>query len=230
MSRPSPEALGLVQRQLPVAGRVWGFEGAAPAPAGADYRSFEDVFRGSEALIRDRQRVYPQLIGAREPVLDLGCGRGELLDLLRDAGVSCAGVDQDESMVARCREKGHEVTLGDGLAHLGRLPDASVGAITALQVLEHLSADERQGLLATAIRKLMPGGVLILETVNPHAPQALKHFWLDATHHHPVFPEVALVQARLAGFGSAYVFHPGGSGDSDRDRLVMGDYALVAER
>ena len=71
---------------------------------------------------------------------------------------------------------------------------------------------------------------MILETVNPHAPAALKNFWIDLTHQHPVFPEVLLILCRGAGFGSAYVFHPGGTGDVDADREQVGDYALIAER
>ena len=79
-------------------------------------------------------------------------------------------------------------------------------------------------------RALLPDGLLIVETVNPHSPTALKNFWFDLTHQHPVFPEVLLTLCRSIGFRSAYVFHPGGTGDVDRDRTQAGDYALIAER
>ena len=115
---------------------VIGYRG----PTGHDdgYRGFEDVFRGSEAEIRRRMRVYLPLLRAHAPVLEMGCGRGELLDLLREAGVPARGVDIDPSMVRRSREKVLEVTEGDALGYLVKEPDASAGAVFSAQLVEHL--------------------------------------------------------------------------------------------
>jgi SAM-dependent methyltransferase len=133
-------------------------------------------------------------------------------------------------MVARCREKGHEVALGDGVAHMEGLKDGSLGLVFSAQVVEHMPPEVLKRFLAVAARKLRPGGLLVAETVNPHSVAALKAFWVDITHQHPLFPETMLALARIAGFGSAYVFHPNGVGDVERDRYTTGEYAVVARR
>ncbi len=213
------------------AGRVLGYDDPRAARPDDDYREFEELFRGDEAFIAERQRRYLDVIGPDcAPVLDVGCGRGELLDVLAEAGIAASGVDADAGMVARCREKGHDVALGDGVAHLEALEDASLGVVFSAQVVEHLPPEELKRLLAAAGRKLRPGGLLIAETVNPHSPAALKAFWVDITHQHPLFPETMLALCRIAGFGSAYVFHPNGDGDVERDRYRAGEYAVVARR
>ncbi len=212
----------------PVAGVVQGYadaNGASPH----SYRSFEDTFRGSEDFIRERQRPYLEILDGREPVLEFGCGRGEFLDLLRERGLNYLGVDLDAGMVDRCHEKGHaQVVHADGLEYLEGLTDGSLGAIFSAQVIEHLPYESLLRLLELARVKLREDGLLIAETVNPHSSPALKTFWVDLTHQQPIFPEVALALCRDAGFASAYVFHPGGSGDIERDRFSEGAFAVVA--
>jgi SAM-dependent methyltransferase len=213
------------------AGLVLGYSDRAPSsdPERA-YLTFENTFRGSETLIRERQTIYVPLLDGHEPVLDIGCGRGELLELLRDAEIPARGVDLDPAMVARCHAKGlTDVELGDAVAYVNGLEDSSLGAIVAAQVIEHLPYRELLELMRVAQRKLRPGGRLIVETVNPHAAHALKTFWVDFTHQHPVFPEVVLALCRLSGFSTAYVFHPGGSGNAEKDRFEAGDYTVLAE-
>lgn len=210
----------------PVAGRVLGYEGGTGDLE--PYRAFTDVFRGSEARVRDLQLPYLPLLRDAAPVLDTGCGRGEMLDLLAEAGIAARGVDGDEGMVEHARRKGHDVVLGDVNEHLRALPEGELGGIVSLEVVEHMPSDALSDFLALAHSRLREGGVLIAETVNPHALFALKGFWLDPTHHHPLFPEVLLTLARIAGFPSAYVFHPTGSGDVERDRTAQPTYALVA--
>ena len=211
------------------AGTVLGFSGpAAPASPDASYLSFENTFRGSEELIASRQRVYVELLARHAPVLDIGCGRGELLELLREAGIAASGVDLDPTMVEHSRAKGLDVRTDDAVSALNAAEDRSLGAVIANQVIEHLPHDELLQLFRAAPVKLRPGGVLIVETVNPHAPQALKTFWVDLTHRHPIFPEVVLALCRQSGFAGAYLFHPGASGDAERDRFEAGDYAVVA--
>lgn len=219
----------LEQFDAPGAGRVLGFRDNAADASDRPYVAFEDVFRGSEDRVRDLQRPYVGLIGDRAPVLDAGCGRGELLDLMRDAGVEAVGVDMDAGMVARCREKGHEdVHEGDAIAYLEGLEPHALGVVFSAQVIEHLPHQVLERLFAASARALRPGGLLIVETVNPHAPSALKAFWLDPTHQHPLFPEVVIELCRIAGFASAYAFHPNGSGDVEADRYRMPSYAVVA--
>jgi len=216
----------------PVAGRVQGYgrRNGDPAREGT-YDAFEDIFRGPEHFIRDRQRRYLSLLGDREPVLDIGCGRGEFLDLLRERGLEYAGVDPDPDMVERCRAKGHErVEVADANSYLEKCADDSLGAIFCAQVIEHMSYQELLRFYELGLRKIRPGGLFILETVNPHSVPALKTFWVDPTHQHPLFPEVALALCEINGFESAYVFHPNGTGEVEVDRYETGEYAVVAKR
>jgi SAM-dependent methyltransferase len=217
----------------PVAGRVQGYgrRDGAPRERAGTYDAFEDIFRGPEGFIRDRQRRYLSLLGDREPVLDVGCGRGEFLDLLRERGRKYAGIDPDPDMVGRCRAKGHErVEVADANSYLKKCADDSLGAIFCAQVIEHMPYEELLGFYSSSLRKLRPGGLFILETVNPHSVRALKTFWVDPTHQHPLFPEVALALCEINGFESAYVFHPNGTGEVEVDRYERGEYTVVATK
>ncbi len=219
----------LEQFRDPFGGVVLGYRDGADA-GGAAYAAFEDVFRGPEERVRERQRVYVDLLKDHGPVLDAGCGRGEFLDVLREAGIAATGVDSDAGMVERCRAKGHEVALDTAGTYLEGLAESSLGAVFSAQVIEHLPYAELNSFLALSHSRLRPGGVLVAETVNPHAPHALKTFWVDPTHQHPLFPEVVLVLCRIAGFASAYVFHPLGTGHVEDDRYRESAYAVVATK
>lgn len=213
------------------AGRVLGYSARDEVSDADAYRAFEDLFRGSEAFIAARQRRYLDLVRGCAPAVDVGCGRGEFLDLLAEEGIEATGIDADPGMVARCREKGHDRTIeGDGVAYLDTLDDASLGLVFSAQVVEHLPPTVLENFLGVAARKLRPGGLFIAETVNPHSVPAMKTFWMDITHQHPLFPEALLGLCRIAGFSSAYVFHPNGVGDVEVDRYVSGEYAIVARR
>jgi len=193
------------------------------------YRAFEDVFRGPEDFIRERQRVYLEVLGSRRPVLDVGCGRGEFLDLLRDAGIPAKGVDLNAGMVDRCRQKGHDVQQIGANDALESLPDGSLGAVFAAQLIEHLPYSELLSFFELSRRKLAADGLFIAETVNPHSIQAFKMFWIDPTHHAPLYPEVAVTLCKLHGFASAIVIFPNGVGDLERDRAEQGEYAVLAQ-
>lgn len=216
----------------PAAGVVSGYtEHTETMEAFDGYGAFEDVFRGPEYFIRDRQRRYLEVLGDREPVLDAGCGRGEFLDLLQEQGIEYVGIDIDEGMVERCHAKGHEqVKIVDVNSYLEGLADGSLGAIFCAQVIEHLPYDEFLRFLELSRSKLKSGGLLIAETVNPHSVPAMKTFWVDLTHQHPIFPEVALTLCRINGFDSAYIFHPNGTGNVEVDRYQRGEYAVVATK
>ncbi|MDA0182392.1 methyltransferase domain-containing protein [Solirubrobacter phytolaccae] len=214
----------------PVAGRVFGFRAAAGegVPDEEAYRAFEDIFRGSHERVRSLAEPYAELMAGHGPVLDVGCGRGELLEVLRDAGIEARGVDLDAGMAARAAERGLDVVVGDGVAYVEGLEPASVGAIVSMQVIEHLPREALLRLFAAAKRALRPGGLFVAETVNPHAGHALKTFWVDLTHQHPVFPEVTLALAADAGFAGAFVCHLAGGRDAERDRFSESSYAVVA--
>ena len=231
-AEPYMEGTPFDRFDTPDAGRVLGYRGGEDdVPADGDYHAFEDVFRGSEELIRQRQQRYVALLRESVPVVDVGCGRGELLDVLRDAGVDARGVDLDPELVAYCRGKGHgAVEQGDAVGYLESLDPGAIGAVCAMQVVEHLDGHDLERLLKEARRVLQADGRLILETVNPHSPWALKAFWVDLTHVQPIFPEVLLQLCRQAGFREAFAFIPTGAGDWDEDRTRFGEYAVVATR
>jgi 2-polyprenyl-3-methyl-5-hydroxy-6-metoxy-1,4-benzoquinol methylase len=215
----------------PAVGRVQGYTTQSGDQASGVYEAFENIFRGPESFIRDRQRRYLTLLEGREPVLDAGCGRGEFLDILREEGVAYLGLDLDAGMVEHCQSKGHSrVELADVNSYLEDCEDDAFGAVFSAQVIEHLPYGELLSFLHLSLRKLKPGGLLITETVNPHSVPAMKTFWVDLTHQHPIFPEVALALCKINGFASAFVFHPNGSGDVETDRFEAGEYAVVARK
>jgi len=182
--------------------------GAGPAtvaaqPAAAalpDYFAFEARMRGRSEEIRERQRAYVEDFRDAAPVLDVGCGRGELVGLLREVGVEARGVDADADMVAFARGEGLPVEQADLLAYLDGLEDGSLGGVFAGQVVEHLPPPALVRLLELAAAKLRPGGLFVAETINPLSPLALRYYFSDLTHAQPLVPETLELLARQAGF------------------------------
>ena len=177
-----------------------------------DYFAFEARLRAPTEEVRDRQRPYVELLAGSAPVLDLGCGRGELLGLLRDAGIQASGVDADADMVAFARGEGLDVEQADALAYLRGLDDSALGAITALQLVEHLPPPTLVSLLELAAHKLRPGGLLLLETINPVSPRAVQNYFADLTHSQPLVPETLELLVRDVGFEQVevrYLNEPG---------------------
>lgn len=168
-----------------------------------DYASFEDRFRGGEQTIKEHQRRYGRYFGKPGPVIDLGCGRGEFLELMREAGIPASGVDLSPEMIERCRRKGLDVTCADALEQLALAADGSLGGIFSAQVFEHLAAADAARLVVLAHRKLRPGGTLVVETLNPESLMVqYRWFWLDPTHVRLVHPESLRFAFEAAGFGS----------------------------
>jgi SAM-dependent methyltransferase len=210
-------------------------QGGLTAPPIPDYFAFEARMRGSTADVRERQRPYVDDFRDAAPVVDLGCGRGEFLGLLRDAGVEARGVDADADMVAYARGEGLDVTQADVLAYLESLEDASLGGIFAAQLVEHLPPATLLRLLELATRKLRPGGLLVAETINPLSPLALRAYFADLTHAQPLVPETLVLLAKQAGFRDVqtrFLNAPRHVEDVDeriRDILFAPlDYAIVA--
>lgn len=170
------------------------------------YTAFENRFRGERAEVRARQAGDVELFRGGGEVLDLGCGRGEFLDLLQEAGIPARGVEGNANAVAECRARGHRVIAGDLLEVLRAEPEAALGGLFASQVVEHLKPAVLQALLAEAFRVLRPGGVLVLETVNPASALAfLDVFLRDLTHERPLHPETLRFLAAAAGFVEARI-------------------------
>lgn len=188
------------------------------ADALPDYFAFEARMRGSVDDVRERQRPYVERLQGHAPVLDLGCGRGELLVLLRDAGIEASGADANADMVAYARSEGLEVEQADALDALSARADGSLGAVTALQVVEHLPPVTLLRLLDLAHAKLRPGGVFILETIDPSTVAGLRNYYADLTHVQPLVPETLELLVRGAGFRETETV-------SLNDGL---DYAIVA--
>lgn len=171
----------------------------------AFYLEFENRFRGSREVVKQRAAHYLPIIAACDagseaaPILDIGCGRGEWLELLAEHGRRANGIDINEGMLAECRSRGLEVQAADACTHLAALPAGSLGAITAIHVVEHLRFAELVQLVDQCLRALRPGGVLILETPNPENLQVgACNFYMDPTHGNPLPPLLLdyLVQSR----------------------------------
>jgi SAM-dependent methyltransferase len=165
------------------------------------YIALERRYRGTPEEIAERISFYLPFLLGKGKVLDLGCGRGEALALLRDHGVTAEGVDASARMVELCRERGLAAEEGDLLTKLADVAPGSLGGVVSFHVIEHLPPAVVDRLVRLASRALAPGGVLILETPNPLSMVvAARNFWLDPTHLRPVHPESLRLHYELAGF------------------------------
>lgn len=170
------------------------------------YAGFEDLFRGSETEIRTRMADYVPIFAGASDVIDVGCGRGEFLDLLRAAGIGARGVDVNHEMVARCREKGFDAVEGDALTFLRAAAPGSLGGLIACQVVEHLQPDYLLQVLSAAADALRPGAPIVLETINPACWSAFFDSYVrDLTHVRPVHPDTLKFLVTAAGFAGAEV-------------------------
>jgi O-antigen chain-terminating methyltransferase len=178
----------------------------APALDAYKYVGFEDQFRGSRDVIRERLESYLPLFDGRSDVLDVGCGRGEFLDLLAARGITSRGIDLNHEMAEACRARGLDVTEADAVGYLASLPDASLGGIFAAQVVEHLEPGYLLQMLDLAFHKLQPGGRLVLETLNPACWVAFFESYIrDITHRWPLHPETLKYLVIASGFTHATI-------------------------
>lgn len=191
------------------------------------YRSgaFESAFRGSRDEILASYRPLVARFAGCAPVIDVGCGRGEVLELLAELGVEARGVDLDADLVAGCAARGLDAVAGDAIAHLEALPDHSLGGVFSAQVVEHLQPQQLLDLVAAASQKLRSGGLIVLETVNPQSLYVYAHAYpIDPTHVRPVAPLYLEFLLREAGFKEIHIEWRSPVGDEDRiEPLGLGE-------
>ncbi len=157
------------------------------APPDFDYGRFAERFRGSEDHVKRGQRMYEPYFASCRNVLDIGCGRGEFLELMRDAGVAARGIDLDEESVAICRHKDLQAETADLFRYLEELPEASLDGIFCSQVVEHLAPERLPAMIRLCASRLSRNGVIAIETPNPNCLAIFAtHFYLDPTHTRPV--------------------------------------------
>ena len=165
------------------------------------YRRLEDGLRGSAAEVRESLSHYANLARDHAPLLDVGCGRGELLALCREAGIAARGCDTNERSVADLEARGFDVTLAGVPECFADLADASLGSIAALHVVEHLPVEALFALFAHSARTLRNGGLLMIETPNAESLfMSGSEFWRDPTHLAPRHPAALTLLAREHGF------------------------------
>ena len=223
------------------------------------FAALGDQFRGSPELIKDRLRVYSPIIRAAAltgPALDLGCGRGEWLELMHEAEIESIGVEQNQMLAAACRARNLQVIEADFVTFLEQSPPEHWGIVTGFHVIEHLGWPAWYDCLRQIHRALGPGGMVILETPNPaNVLTAANFFYLDPTHRHPIPDALLAFAAKSVGFASIDVLplHPAidseigsetgseatsqagseaGTDESAIMRLMNGpqDYALIARK
>lgn len=172
-----------------------GQNGTLNALMDARFLAFEERFRGAWQDIRERSRRYIDSLRSAgagvegRPVVDLGCGRGEWLDLLQEHGLQAYGVDRSAAVARYCRDRGVEVVEADLLTFLEDQPDSSLGAVTAIQVLEHFPIETVDHIAQEVWRVLKPGGLFLFETPNPHnLIVGANTFYVDPTHVRPLHP------------------------------------------
>ena len=171
------------------------------------YRAFEERYRGSRDVIKERLKVYQPTLDAikkcdhEAKALDLGCGRGEWLELLNEQNFNAFGVDLDEGMLEACQKRGLRAEKKDAIEYLEKLDDESLNIITGFHIAEHLPFETLQKLIKYSLRALKPGGILILETPNPeNIVVAGNLFYLDPSHLRPIPPQLLSFSAEHSGF------------------------------
>jgi 2-polyprenyl-3-methyl-5-hydroxy-6-metoxy-1,4-benzoquinol methylase len=206
-----------------------------------DYLTFENHFRGAREQIRERQRNYLEYFQDVGKVLDVGCGRGEFVELLASEGLEVHGIDANRDMADFCKELGLPVTWDEGMRYLDGLEDESVGGVFTAQVVEHMPPEAIVRLIGRCWAKLQKGGVLVVETVNPVCPIANGNFYLDPTHVRPVHAELLRFLVESQGFTLVeYVFSAPVYADTEPvfktldnsgDHVMrFHDYAVVARK
>ena len=210
------------------------------------YRAFEERFRGSRSSIRLRLNTYRDFISPLKSIypdamaLDLGCGRGEWLEVLQEEGITPLGVDLDEGMLEACWALCLPAVKGDAMAYLANQPSNSLAIISAFHVVEHISFEQLKLVVSESLRILQPGGLLIMETPNPeNIMVATRDFYLDPTHQRPLPPLLLSFLPEFYGFNRTKILRlqqneniENNNNPSLMDVLAGAspDYAVVAQK
>jgi len=181
------------------------------------YAGFENRYRGTADDVRSQQKEYLDFFSSGKKVLDLGCGRGEFMELLTEKGIEVRGIDINEQMIAICRDKGLDCQKADILETLAGCEDNSLGGIFSSQVIEHLPPPYLKRLIELAYFKLAPSSPIILETVNPTSVFALVQiYFLDLSHKAPIHPQALRFLMESTGFADVEIRY---SAPLEEDRL-----------
>ncbi len=213
-----------------------------PAALSFDYARFADRFRGSEQYVSESQRFYLPYFTGRRHVLDLGCGRGEFLRLMQEAGVPAKGIESSNESVVHCRNLGLDAETADLFTYLSAQAEASLDGIFCSQVVEHLRSDRLPEMIWLCATRLATGGILAIETPNPECLAIFaSHFYLDPTHTRPVPSQLLAFYMEESGLGRVEI-HPkapavesmpevGELPAGFREKFFGGlDYAIIAYR
>jgi O-antigen chain-terminating methyltransferase len=204
--------LRLVRQRAQVSVAAVSAVESAPAPVPSvpplafDYSRFAERFRGSEEYVTAGQQFYLPYFEGCKNVLDIGCGRGEFLKMMRTAGIPARGVELSAESVAVCREQGLDAEVADVYPYLAALPEGSLDGVFCSQVVEHLPPDRLPELIRLSASRLAPGGVIAIETPNPECLAIFAtHFYLDPTHTRPVPHPLLIFYLEEFGVGNIEV-------------------------
>lgn len=173
-----------------------------------DYFKFENHFRGSRRGIKNNQKEYLKYFSAKSPVLDLGCGRGEFLELMKEEGIAATGIDSYKEFVDYCKVKGLNAVEGTVPQCLKGIGSASIGGIFASQLVEHITFHELTQLCHEANRIMLPGACIIIETPNPTCLSTfMNSFYMDPSHNKPVHPKTLQYILEQSGFSNVQIHY-----------------------
>ncbi|MBP6037969.1 MAG: class I SAM-dependent methyltransferase [Candidatus Saccharimonas sp.] len=177
------------------------------------YKKFEDRFRGSETLIEERvaehlpffKKLSPKV--RKKPVVDIGCGRGEFLKVLKDSNLHGIGIDMNKDMVDRAKALGFDAIQTDALSYLASLKSASIAVVTGFHIVEHIPFESLMHIFAECYRAVDRGGFVLFETPNSHSLNVgANTFYTDPSHIRPVPPELLSFMLEYVGFKPEIVY------------------------
>lgn len=195
---------------------------------GSTFGGLVDSWRPNEDIIKEQLRRYARWLPASGNALDLGCGRGEMLSVLSEIGLTPFGVDNDPEVVDLAHQSGFNAVVAEVGNFLRSVDNSSVSVVTAIHLCEHADILALRDWLSEIHRSLVNGGTLIIETPNPNAIDAFKAFWLDVTHVRPYYPEALILEVGKAGFSKGFVCVDGDVADTDTLLGTSASYSIVA--
>lgn len=207
--------------------KVMGFKSSSTLDA---QTSLVDAWRPSELDLQHHLRLFLQWLPTVGTAVDLGSGRGEFVAIMNEHGLNARGVDRDQKSADAANHAGNATVVADVGDFLIDCPTESVDVFSAIHIVEHVDSIVLRDWLLNLRRSLKPGGVLLIETPNPHAIDAFKAFWLDVTHVRPYYPEALVLELARAGFSEAFVVAPEEIDGSDDPLGLAGSYVILARR